>query len=190
MRNKKIMIDFDCTLVDFLTPYLKWCQNYLDIDIRKFDMSNYDWPHKFIGSGCSAFWKSDLYFDGIKPFTDAKEFIHQLWENDINFAICSIVEEKYYMRKHKMIDDLFGFYGLEIILLPITTQKRHSLECDDSYVFIDDRKSYIDPGLDILYNHNNMHPWADNHPGEHYRVMNNYDQVLDHILGRVSRIRS
>ena len=182
MRNKKLMVDYDCTLVDFLTPYLGWCKSHLDIDAKKFDMTEYDWPRKFIGDGCSAFWNSDIYFDKVRPFTGAKEFIDALWQEDIEFAICTIAEEKFHLQKRNMIYEQLGFFGIEIINLPVTTQKRHSLEAGDDYLFMDDRKSYIDPQLDILYNHHTMHPWANNNHGEHYNVLTSYEDVLKHIL--------
>jgi hypothetical protein len=183
--SKKLMIDFDCTLVDFLTPYLGWCKSHLDIDTSKFDMTEYDWPRKFIGDGCSAFWNANVYFNEVKPFEGAREFLEELDNEDIQFCICTIVEEKSYLQKREMILDLFPIVGHyhRLIMLPATTSKRHTLECDDSYLFIDDRKSYIDHKLDILYNHNSMHPWADNRINESFNVMTSYDEIIEHVLG-------
>ena len=173
-----IYIDLDETLVDIITPTLKWLNSTFGILEERKNIKYYSYLQDKHGPPIIDFWSDSYLYDRdiAKPFEGAIEFVNTLKAKDLNIFILSNCTDKNYLAKIKYVNRHFNISSF----IPCFHNKKWEfLKKDD--ILVDDHYSncishtMINDGKSILFNYDGVNPWASE------SKFTTYDSVIERI---------
>ena len=145
-----IICDFDDTMVDLLSAWVKWLNSQYNYNIKVDDIKDWDMTKAFVGLSqedmCNCFTLPEFWLT-VEAKPDAATYIKKLIDEGFNFNICTATD--YRIAKIKFencLFRLFPFIDRHQIMLSYCKPK---IDCD---IIIDDYlKNLIDAhGIKIL----------------------------------------
>jgi 5'(3')-deoxyribonucleotidase len=86
MKNNKLVLDFDSTLCDLMSPWMDWLhrEKFSSVVHALSEVETYDWISRNYGSQGNGFFHNDpehTYSNYVLPFPDAKLFVEWAQEH-------------------------------------------------------------------------------------------------------------
>lgn len=156
--NKVIAVDVDLTVVDTLTPWLKWFKDRTGKDVLNED-NNYSLiPEmtRLMNGDVSFhpldFWKQKDLYDFLKPLPDCVEVLKELHKRNWKIIFVSSCISEHIDSKIRFLDRYFRC-GVNYEYTPfISTHDKHYVRYD---LLIDDKAEHYISGED--YNKKSQH---------------------------------
>ena len=74
----KICLDYDATLVDLMTPWMKWIRKTYNCTFTTRQISRFYFLSDVLGNEVSEFWKTEGCYKKVSPIEGAQEFVKKL----------------------------------------------------------------------------------------------------------------
>jgi 5'(3')-deoxyribonucleotidase len=158
--NKIIFLDYDETLVDLLSPTLKYIRNELNITIKREEVIEYNYLSNLLGEVIYDYWNNNTY-ENVIPFSGSVNFVKNLKSLGYNICIISSCHINNSLHKLNHISNFFPFVDN---FIPVFDHNKHKYTKDS--ILIDDyNKNIIEhtiinnaPGL--LFSYNSINKWC------------------------------
>lgn len=177
----RILVDFDSTIVDILTPVLKILNERYNKTVECCDLTSWDAILEFFPKKefYSVLQQDNFYLKNVLPIEGSIEFIKKLSENNEVIIVTSgqkTVGKVEYIYKH------FGEYIQNVVF----TQYKNKVDGD---VLIDDRFANIYNWVKdtnkrgFLFSNRETYKYNDNLWHNYlYKRCSTYEEILSHIL--------
>ena len=139
--RRSIAVDVDLTIVDSLTPWIKWWSLRTGKSFNWSEVSKEYSINKQLESAMTReetleFWKNPALYDGLSPLVGSRNALRLLKSTGHNVFFVSNCEDAHFDSKKRFLDKFFPFHdGL------INTHRKHEIEAD---IYFDDHVDYVD----------------------------------------------
>lgn len=173
-----IYLDLDETIVDIITPTLKWLNSTFGILEERKNIKYYSYLKDTHGTAVVDYWSNPYLYDKdiAKPFEGAIEFVNTLRSMGFNIFILSNCTDKNYLAKIKYVNK---YFNISSFISCFHNKKWEFLKKND--ILVDDHyancisHTMINDGKSILFNYNRINPWASE------SNFTTYDSVIEKI---------
>ncbi len=145
MKENKIFVDYDTTLVNLIDPWVQWINRKYNVNISSNDINRWYFLGEVFGKEADDFWRSEQYNhytdkDIFRPYDGAVDFFHKL-EKQYGRENVFIVSSTRDHHKEEKIKHAQHYFDIEIEQFISVSKEKYALTKDG--VLIDDYPLHV-----------------------------------------------
>jgi len=174
----KIILDYDATLVDLMSPWLKWLRETEGVSLTTKDVRYFGWIKDAFGEQGDDFWRTPGIYDSVDPLPGAESFVNHLLRRGFTVEVVSSSHSTMYAEKELHCARHFG-------VLMRHSHEKHKLT--QGSLLIDDCPAHAHAHVKhnhgcraFIFNYKGEYGWAKPLLSDrNIRTVTGYDQIIN-----------